>query len=77
MHEESAARPRRLTFDTGHEMRRNTNDFCGPCECELTWAQMNYVSHAIITMLSGESDIANNITMEVHLNRGRLNSTIL
>nr|DAV82392.1 MAG TPA: hypothetical protein [Caudoviricetes sp.] len=34
-------------------MRRNANDFLGPCECELSRAQMNGLFNGRIVILVG------------------------
>ena len=54
-------------------MRGNAYAFRRPSQCELSRAQMNSVCDLVITALSGQSDVANDIAVQMHLNGCRLN----
>mgnify|MGYP001639563934 CR=1 FL=1 len=75
VHKESTPRPGRFPFDTGNKMRGNTNHFCRPGQCELPRPEENRVRDLLIVVLSGQSDVADDITMQMQFNGRWLNGT--
>nr|DAY23683.1 MAG TPA: hypothetical protein [Caudoviricetes sp.] len=75
VHEQTSTRPRRLTFDTGNEMRGNAYQLRGPCQGELPGFEKHGVCDPVVRILSGQSDVADNVTMKVHLHTRRLNGS--